>query len=132
MFCSIVSVTSYLSGIEAKNLQNGDVHIAQIPDFEMEYLENHLTHWGRRWLVFCIFHALSFELNFFRPEVPFKSGVGHFSAVSLSANRRWPTPILGELSFWCQYKIINVFLRLHQSLCDSLRFRLRFDNPRAD
>ena len=42
--CSIAYVTSYLSGIEAKNLQNGDVHIAQIPDFEMEYLENHLVH----------------------------------------------------------------------------------------
>ena len=41
MSCSIASVTSYLSENEAKNLQNGDVHIAQIPDFEMEYLENH-------------------------------------------------------------------------------------------
>ena len=39
MSCSIASVTSYLSGIEAKNLQNGDVHIAQIPDFEMESRE---------------------------------------------------------------------------------------------
>ena len=37
-------MTSYLGGIEAKNVQNGDVHIAQIPDFEMEYLENHLAH----------------------------------------------------------------------------------------
>ena len=37
-------VTSYLSGIEVKNLQNGDVHIAQIPDLEVEYLENHLAH----------------------------------------------------------------------------------------
>ena len=44
MSCSIASVTSYLSGIELKNLQNGDVHIAQIPDFEMEYLENYLAH----------------------------------------------------------------------------------------
>ena len=44
MSCSIASVTSYLSENEAKNLQNGDVHIAQIPDFEMEYLENHLAH----------------------------------------------------------------------------------------
>ena len=42
MSCSIASVTSYLSENEAKNLQNGDVHIAQIPDFEIEYLENHL------------------------------------------------------------------------------------------
>ena len=41
MSCSIASVTSYLSGIEAKNLQNGDVYVAQIRDFEMEYLENH-------------------------------------------------------------------------------------------
>ena len=37
-------MTSYLGGIEAKNVQNGDVHYAQIPDFEMEYLENHLAH----------------------------------------------------------------------------------------
>ena len=44
MYCSIVSVTSYLSGIEARNLQNGNVHIAQIPDFGVEYLENHLAH----------------------------------------------------------------------------------------
>ena len=29
---------------EADNLQNSDVHPAQIPDFEMEYLENHLAH----------------------------------------------------------------------------------------
>ena len=28
-------VTSYLSENEAENLQNGDVHLAQIPDFEM-------------------------------------------------------------------------------------------------
>ena len=44
MSCSIASVMSYLSENEAKNLQNGDVRIAQIPDFEMEYLENHLAH----------------------------------------------------------------------------------------
>ena len=44
MSCSIASVTSYLSENEAKNPQNGDEHISQIPDFEMEYLENHLAH----------------------------------------------------------------------------------------
>ena len=51
---------------EAKSLQNGDVHIAQIPDFEMEYISRNI------WRIevgdgslFCIFHALSFELNFF-------------------------------------------------------------------
>ena len=37
-------MTSYLSENEAKNLQNGDVHVAQIPVFEMGYLENHLAH----------------------------------------------------------------------------------------
>ena len=37
-------MTSYLSENEAKNLQNGDVYLAQIPDFEMGYLENHLAH----------------------------------------------------------------------------------------
>ena len=40
--CSIESVTSYLSEKKAENLQNSDVHLAQIPDFEIEYLENHL------------------------------------------------------------------------------------------
>ena len=70
---SIASVTSYLSENEAENLQNGDVHLAQIPDFEMKYLENHLAHWGRWWLVFLHLHAVSFEPKFFfRPEVPFK------------------------------------------------------------
>ena len=55
----------------AENLQNGDVHVAQIPDFEMEYLENHLAHSEvSDSLLFCIFHALSFELNCFRPEFP--------------------------------------------------------------
>ena len=37
-------MTSYLSENEAENLQNGDVHLTQIPDFELEYLENHLAH----------------------------------------------------------------------------------------
>ena len=36
-------MTSYLSEVEAKNLQNGDVHLTQIPDFEMGYLENQLV-----------------------------------------------------------------------------------------
>ena len=35
---------AYLIENEAENLQNGDVHLAQIPDFEMEYLENNLAH----------------------------------------------------------------------------------------
>ena len=33
-------MTSYLSENEAENLQNDDVHLAQIPDFEIRYLEN--------------------------------------------------------------------------------------------
>ena len=37
-------MTSYLRGNEAENLQNGDVHFAQILDFGMGYLENHLAH----------------------------------------------------------------------------------------
>ena len=35
---------SYLCENETENLQNGDVHLARILDFEMEYLENHLAH----------------------------------------------------------------------------------------
>ena len=37
-------MTSYLSENEAKNLHNGNVDFAQITDFEMGYLENHLAH----------------------------------------------------------------------------------------
>ena len=37
-------MTSYLSENEATNLQNGDVHLAQIHEFEMGYFENHLAH----------------------------------------------------------------------------------------
>ena len=44
MSCRIASVTSYLSENEAKNLQNGDVRLAQVSDFEMGYLGNHLAH----------------------------------------------------------------------------------------
>ena len=35
---------SYLSENEAKNLQNGNVHLVQIPDFEVRYLKNNLAH----------------------------------------------------------------------------------------
>ena len=37
-------MTPYLIENEAKNLQNGDVHLAQIADFRMEYLKNHSAH----------------------------------------------------------------------------------------
>ena len=67
-------MTSYLSENEAAKPQNGDVHLAQIPDFEMEYLENVfgalLSVMAR---FFCIFHSLSFELNsFFDRSFPLK------------------------------------------------------------
>ena len=45
--CRTAFVTSYISENEAENLQNGDVHLAQIPEFEMEYQENHLAHLGQ-------------------------------------------------------------------------------------
>ena len=44
MLCGIASVMLYLSENEAKNLQNVDVYLAQIADFGMGYLENHLAH----------------------------------------------------------------------------------------
>ena len=37
-------MSSYLSENDAKNLQNGDVHLAEIPNFEMGYLKNNLAH----------------------------------------------------------------------------------------
>ena len=40
----VISLMSYLRENEAENLQNGDVHLAQIADFGMGYLKNHLVH----------------------------------------------------------------------------------------
>ena len=37
-------MTSCLCENEAENLQNGDVHLAQISVFGMGYLESHLAH----------------------------------------------------------------------------------------
>ena len=37
-------MTSYSIENEAKNLQNGDIHLAQIADFGMGYLENCFAH----------------------------------------------------------------------------------------
>ena len=37
-------MTSYLNENVAENLQNGEGHFAQIANFEMRYLENHLAH----------------------------------------------------------------------------------------
>ena len=37
-------MTSYLSENEATNLQDGDVHLAQVADSGEGYLENHLAH----------------------------------------------------------------------------------------
>ena len=47
IFLQVAPVTSYLCENEAENLQNGDFHLAQIPDFEVRYLENHLAHCGQ-------------------------------------------------------------------------------------
>ena len=69
--CSVAYVTSYLSENEAKNLQNGDVHIAQILDFEIsrEPLGALRSVMARLFAFFTLFHL---SLTFFRPEVPFK------------------------------------------------------------
>ena len=73
--CSIASVTSYLSENEAENLQNGDVHLAQIPDFEMEYLEPFGALRSVMPRFFCIFHPLSFGRNFFSTGVSLNTGI---------------------------------------------------------
>ena len=69
-------MTSYLSENEAENLQNGDVHLAQTPDFEMEYKREPFgalrSVMARFFAFFTLFHLSS---TFFRPEVPFKNTV---------------------------------------------------------
>ena len=45
MSCRIASVTSYLSEKnDARNPQNGDLHLAQIADIGMGYLENYFVY----------------------------------------------------------------------------------------
>ena len=59
---------------EAENLQNGDFHLAEIPDFGMKYLENHLVHWGQWGLMFLhFFRSFIWAKVIFCVELPFKT-----------------------------------------------------------
>ena len=61
-------MTPDLSENETGNLQNGDVHLAQIPDFDIS-----ITIWLNEvsdGSFLGIFQALSFELNFLPTGVP--------------------------------------------------------------
>ena len=58
-------MTSYLRENEAKNLQNGDVHLAQIPELKWDISRTIWRIEVNDGSFFCIFHALSFEVNFF-------------------------------------------------------------------
>ena len=55
-----------------KNLQNGDVHLAKILDLKWDVSRTIWRIEVSEGLFLCIFHVLLFELNFFRPEFPFK------------------------------------------------------------
>ena len=56
---------SYLSENKAKNLQNGDVHLAKILDFKWDVSRTSWSIEVSDGSFFFIFHTLSFELNFF-------------------------------------------------------------------
>ena len=58
-------MTSYLSENEAKNLQNSDVHSAQFLTLKWNISRTVGRIEVGDGSFFCIFHALSFELNFF-------------------------------------------------------------------
>ena len=58
-------MTSYLFENEAENLQNGNIHLAQIPHFGKGYLENHLGHIEVSDGYFFAVSTLSFELKLF-------------------------------------------------------------------
>ena len=64
-------LTTYLCKNEVEILQNGDIHLAQIPDFEMGYLENHWhteVSGGSFFAFFTFFHL---SPSYFLPEFPF-------------------------------------------------------------
>ena len=58
-------MTSYLSENESESLQNGDVHLVPISDFEMGISRTNWRIEVSNGSSFCIFHALSSELHFF-------------------------------------------------------------------
>ena len=77
-------MTSYLIENEAENLQNGDVHLSQIPDFEVEYLEIWRIEVGDG-LLFAFFTLFHLSLTFFDRRFPLKSEqiIYHFKAHDL-------------------------------------------------
>ena len=56
---------SCLTENEAENLQNDNIHLAQIPDFEVGYLENHLGTEVSNGLFFSFFMLCHLSLTFF-------------------------------------------------------------------
>ena len=58
-------MTSYLNENEAENLQNGDVHFAQISDLKWKISRTFWRIEVSEVSFFFIFHALSFEVTFF-------------------------------------------------------------------
>ena len=53
----------FISENEAKDIKNGYLHLAQIPDFGMGYLENCSAHWGQWWLVLFLLFFPLFHLS---------------------------------------------------------------------
>ena len=65
---------SYFIENEVENLQNGDLHLAQIPDFEMEYLMQDLFSTLRSVMAcFFIFTPFYLTLTFFDQSFPLRS-----------------------------------------------------------
>ena len=61
---------SYLNENKAKNLQNGNIHVAQIPDFEISREPSGAM---RSVMVFFSFFVLlHLSFTFFQPEFPFE------------------------------------------------------------
>ena len=97
-------MTSYLSENEAENLQNGDIHLAQLPDYEwnISRIIGALRSVMAR-VFFFNFHALSFEPDFFRPEFPFKASYVKLICIELSQLY----PILLNLLFITEKKTVK-------------------------
>ena len=67
-------MTSFSSENEARNLQNGDVHLAQIPELKCDISRTIWRIEVSDGSLFRIFHALSFERNlFFDRTCPLKA-----------------------------------------------------------
>ena len=126
MSCRITSVTLYLSENEAKNLPNGDVHLAQIPDFEMDISRTiwriEVSNGSFFFTFFTVFHlSLTF---FFYWRFPLNRlwGISQSKTSPTSVLQEYPSEYMPNSSWLSGDNTPETSLNLALSACKQLLF----------